>query len=462
MRIIIIGAGITGCLIAHALSKKQCEVLVLEKENDVCLGASGANSAIVHPGYDPDPHTSKAHFNVLGARMYESLCKELQVDYKQIGSYVLSEKVHDPILVRLEKQANERAIPCVCHERHQILENEPYVSDTIQSGLYFPTTAIITPWQVGIAALEEAVLNGVSVKFEHRVMAIEKKAEEFLVSCDDEVFTCDILINCAGVHADDITKLLTVCPYTIQAKKGEYVVLDHDKPAFVHHVLFPVPTSNSKGVLIVPTIHENVLVGPNSLFCEDRDDVDTTDALDQVLMDAKRLIPNIPLHRQIHSYAGMRPSSDLHDFYIQEDENVKNFIHVACIESPGLASSPAIAKYVTETLLKLEDKPSYIRRRPWITMENMSDKQKDELIKKDSDFSKVICRCEKITLGQIKDLFDRPLAPVTIKGINRRCRTGMGACQGGFCEEKLVKILASYGIDAHVNVKEMKSGDQNV
>ena len=443
--ITIIGAGITGSLIAHRLSKLDLKVLVLEKENDVAEGATGANSAMVHSGHDPKPGTLKCRYNLLGNRMYPELCKELQVSYVPIGAYVAAGgEEEEEKLDQLIAQCEERNVPYEVMDGDTARKTEPNLADRITKVLSLPTTGIVTPWEVVFAAMEEAMLNGVEVKLNYEVSSIEKKEDHFVIN--DEICT-KVLINCAGAHCDDITNMLRESPYKVLARKGEYFVLDHLNGTFVNHVIYPTPSAKGKGVLAIPTVHGNVLLGPNSDDCEDVEDDSTGSGLDYIRNEINKTMKNIPYHKMIHTFAGLRPHIDLKDFYIQEDDLVENFIHVAGIESPGLSAAPAIAKDVVENILlpKFEGykvKETYNHRKPFINMDKMSDEEKSALIEKDPDFGRIICRCEKISMGQIKDVINRICGARSIKGVKMRCRPGMGRCQGGFCEPEVLKILA--------------------
>lgn len=442
--VIIIGAGITGCLIAHELSKKECKVTVIDKKADVANGASGANSAIVHSGHDPKTGTLKAKFNLQGNRMYPDLCKELKVAYKPIGAFVVATSPQEEeTLEGLIQNCVDREIPHEVLSGEKAREIEPNLSDDVTKALSLPTTGVITPWEVCIAAMEESIYNGVDLKLNEEVISIEKKDNKFIIKTNKDVYEAKTLINCAGVYADEISKMLNVGGYKITARRGEYYVLDH-KQQFVHKVIYPVPSDKGKGVLAVPTVHNNVLLGPNAEFIEDKEDNETTNALQALRKDLGKTLKNIPYQHIIHTYAGLRPTGDTHDFVIKEDEEIKNYIHVSCIESPGLTAAPAIAKYVCEELIN-DDYPlkeEYIRRQKHIIMAELSDEEKQKMIEADPDYGKIICRCERVSLGEIKDVIHRACGAVSINGVKKRCRPGMGTCQGGFCEPQILDILA--------------------
>lgn len=454
--IVIIGAGITGSLIAYELSKYELNVLVLEKENDVAEGATGANSAMIHSGHDPKKGTLKCKYNVLGNRMYPQLCKDLQVAYDSIGAFVVAtsdeEKEKIDVLVN---QCIEREIPYEVLDGDKAKELEPNLSDDVVEALSLPTTGIIVPWEVTIAAMEEAMLNGVELKLNYEVKTITKDNDCFVIN--DDIKT-KIIINCAGAHCDDITNMLRVSPYKVETRKGEYFVLDHLNDSFVKRVIYPVPSSKGKGILAIPTVDKNVLLGPNSDYIEDKDDDSTGTGLDLIRSQIGKTVKNIPFNKLIHTFAGLRPHIDLGDFYIKEDDEVTNFIHVAGIESPGLTSAPAIAKDVVDNIVlpKYENcklKEDYKHRKPFIHLKDLSDDKKNELIEKDSDFGRIICRCEKISKGEIKDVIHRKCGARTIKGVKMRCRPGMGRCQGGFCEPEVVKILSE---ELNVSIKDIE------
>ena len=443
--IIIIGAGISGSLIAHALSKKNVHVIVLEKSNDVANMASGANSAIIHSGHDPKPNTLKAKLNVQGNRMYPNLCKELQVDFKQVGAYVVATNAEEEQqLQTLVQQCQQRDIPYSILTKEQLKQSEPNLSDAITLGLSLPTTGIVTPWQVCIAAMEEAILNGTQLCLNERVVAIEKKHDIFYVHTNKQVHQAHIVINCAGVYADQIANMICKPQYEITPRRGEYFILDRSQSNFMKHIIYPVPTKKGKGVLMVPTIHGNLLIGPNAENMDDKEGTQTSDALNFVKSQITKTIQNVPFHQIIHTYAGLRPTGNTGDFYIQEDKEVQNFIHVSCIESPGLASAPAIAQMVVEDILGKHhfiQKETYQRRRKPFVMKDMSPEEKNACIQKNPDCGKIICRCEQISLAEIKDVIHRPCPATTVKGVKRRCRPGMGRCQGGFCEPLVYDIL---------------------
>ena len=442
--IVIIGAGITGCLIAHELSKMKCNVVVIEKNFDVATMASGANSAIIHSGHDPKEGTLKAKFNLEGNRLYPELCKELKVAYKNIGAFVVATNLEEEkTLEGLILNCENRKIPYEILNAEEARNLEPNLADGITKVLSLPSTGIITPWEVCIAAMEESINNGVILKLNEEVKDIKKENDKFIITTNKSTYDTKIVINCAGLYADEIAKLVNADSYKITARRGEYLVLDH-KQQFIKRVIYPIPSVKGKGVLAIPTIHNNILLGPNAEYVDDKEDNETTNALSAVKKDILRVLKNIPFQNVIHTYAGLRPTGDTHDFVIKEDENVKNFIHVSCIESPGLTAAPAIAKYVCEELIHedYELKKEYIHRKRHIVMNDLNDDEKKKLIEMNPDYGKIICRCEKVSLGEIKDVINRSCGATSINGVKKRCRPGMGTCQGGFCEPQILDILS--------------------
>lgn len=453
--VVIIGAGIVGSFIAHSLSKKECRVLVLDKNADVADGATMANSAIVHSGHDPKPDTLKEKLNVRGNRMYPAVCKELGVSYLPVGAFVAAtDDVESSTLQMLYQQAVERDIPAKILSGEEARKLEPNLSDAITQVLDLPTTGIIYPWEVAIALMEEAVLNGAHLKLEEAVTGIEKQEEVFSIHTSKGCYQSKYVVNAAGVYADDIYQMVLDTlgiqekkEFSVKPRRGEYYVLDKMKEPLVSRVIYPVPGPSGKGVLVVPTTHGNILLGPNAENIEDKEAVNTTaDALSYVKQNVCKTVKNIPFDKVIRTFAGLRPSSDVNDFVIEESKEVSGFVNVAGIESPGLASAPAIAEYVCETVMKeafsFPLKEEFVRRVPLKCLRDMSDEEKNKLVKENPDYGQIICRCEQVSKGEIIDAIRRPVGAKTVKGVKKRVRPGMGRCQGGFCEPAVVDILA--------------------
>lgn len=465
--ILIIGAGITGTFLARTLARYELKLALVDKEDDIACGATMANSAIIHSGHDPKPGTLKARFNVRGNEMYEDICRELGVAFRRCGALVAAcTAPEEAILDTLEQQAKERHIPVSRLSRPQALAREPRLSDHVTAALELPSTGIITPWEVAIALTEEAVMNGTQLFLESQVESIrvaDTATDRSVSGRFFEVATCmkngtrrilkaRYVINAAGVHADRIYAMVSPIEqgkekrFAITPRKGEYFVLDHEEPSLVSRVIYPVPSDRGKGVLAVPTIHHNLLIGPSSDFVADRDDLgNTAQALSYVRREAARIVKDIPFHKVIRNFAGLRPTGTTHDFIIEEAPDVPGFILTAAIESPGLTAAPAIAEYVTHTILApkltLTPRAHYRRRRPFLSLAELSPEEYNKKIRENPAFGRMVCRCEQITEAEILDAIHRPAGARTLKGVKKRCRPGMGRCQGGFCEPLITEIL---------------------
>lgn len=446
--IAIIGAGIIGSFLAKDLSKYNFKVAVIEKGNDIALGATMANSAIIHSGHDPKEGTLKAKLNVRGNEMYEQVCADLNCTFKRIGAYVLATNDEEcKTLEQLYLQAQKRKIESEIQEACDIKKHEPNLSKDVVKGLWLPTTAIIYPWEVAIALLENAVDNGVQLLLNEEVYSIDKD-EYYRIHTTNTTIDAKVVINCAGVFADEIYRMVSKnVPFSITARKGEYFVLDKLVKPLVNHVIYPVPSKLGKGVLIVPTTHGNTLLGPTSFEIDDKKAINNTKAgLDYVREQISKLIEPIPMDKVIRTFAGNRPSGSTHDFIIEEANDCPYFYNVAAIESPGLASAPAISEYLINMMknkIVFESNPKYIpKRKPYLDLKQCTEAQRDELVKSNPQYAHMVCRCECVTEGEIVDAIHRTCGATTVKGVKKRVRPGMGRCQGGFCEPLVVDILA--------------------
>ncbi len=447
--IIIIGAGAVGAFIARNLSKYQVSTLVLEKETDVCDATSMANSAIAHSGYDPLPGTKKAYFNVKGNQMLDDICRDLDVSFVRNGTLtVATEDEQLPLLDELAERSKQNGVPCKLLSAEEVKKEEPNIVPNVKGALLCPTGGIINPFELVSHAFENALDNGVKLSLCTEVKDIKRVGDHFVVITNKGDFEAKIVINAAGVYSDKIAAMIEKIDWSITPRKGEYYVLDHFSPNFVNHVIFPLPSSKGKGILVTKTTSGNYLVGPSSEFVDDKDDVSTDSlTLGQVKSGAGTLIQNIPFNQQIRVYSGLRATPSTHDFIIEPSKSYENFINVAGIESPGLVSSPAIGEYVVEELVSkvidLKKKDDYKAAiRPYVHRLELTTEERNKLIAKDPAFGTVICNCEKVSLGEIKDVLSRSLPCLTIKALKKRTRAGFGKCQGGFCQPQVVRILA--------------------
>lgn len=449
---VVIGAGIIGSMIARELSRYELKVLVVEKENDVANVQTLANSAILHSGHNPTPGSLKAKLNVLGNKMYDELEKELEIPVLRSGAFVAAhneeeEKVLDTLLsTAIANGVKEVFI--LSYDEAKL--SEPNLSNTITKVLSLPTTKVTYPWEVAFAAMENAMANGIEFKKNALVTGILKKDDCFIIKVNDkeEIVTKNV-INAAGVACDDIAGLVEKnVPYKVLARKGEYFVVDKRMKGFVNHVLYPLPTELGKGVLITPQVHGEILLGPNSVNVSDKFNPTTSyEGLSYVKQNATALADNIPFGSIIRSFAGIRATINMEDFYIKESLEVKGFYHVAGIDSPGLTAAPAIAKYLLSDVININkdyqvksDFNPYRKKKK--AFRDLDLNLQKELISKDPRYGNIICKCERITEKEIVDAIHAPLGSNTIKGIKKRTRAGAGLCQGGYCEEKVVKLIS--------------------
>lgn len=447
--IAIIGAGVIGASIFRELMKYDLKVVVIEKENDVAMGTSKANSGIVHAGYDPKAGTLMAKYNVRGNEMFEDICRELSVPFKRNGSLVLAFDEADMERVKaLYENGNAVGVKGLeILNREQVLEKEPNISPQIAGALYAPTGAIVGPYEYTIALMENAVANGGVLKLDSEVTAIEKENFFRIITARGEVIESRFIINAAGVYADKIHNMACKESFKINPIKGEYFVMDNSQGHVVSHTVFQCPSLKGKGVLVTPTVHGNLLVGPNVESVEDKDNVSTNaENLEYIRNKSLKTTDKINFRETIRNFAGLRANPDCGDFIVEENEEVKGFIDVAGMKSPGLSSAPAIAEDVIEILkgagLDAERKANFIDERKQINFMELSQEEKGELIKKDKRYGRIICRCESITEGEIVDSIKRSFGKISLDGVKRRCRPGMGRCQGGFCGPRVQEVIA--------------------
>ncbi len=449
--VLIIGAGITGTMIARELSKYSLKTAVIEKDNDVGNKTTNANSAIIHSGYDPIPGTLKTKFNVLGNPMFDEIAKDLDVPFYRIGSLTVAlydEQVE--ILKELAKRSEENGVEVELLNAAEVKKLEPNISNNVKGALLAKTAGVIDPFKLCVHAMENAMDNGVSLFLEEEVVSLRKDNDCYIVKTNKNEYQTKIVINAAGNYADKIAEMVEPIDWKITPRKGEYFVLDHYSAGLVNHVIFPLPSEKGKGILVTVTSSGNYLVGPSSEVVNEKDDYSTDGlTLANVRKQATDMVPSIPFNQVIRTFSGLRPTCTRHDFVIEYSKKDKNFINVGGIESPGLVSSPAIAKYVVNELvkpiIKLENKDKYNPKvRPYHRLFNMSLDGDYSFANDNRDYAKIICNCEKVTLGEILDVLNRNCAPRSVKGVKRRTRAGFGRCQGGFCQPKIVLLLAKY------------------
>lgn len=448
--VVIVGAGVTGAFIARELSKHDLKVCMIEKEADVAMGTSKANSAIVHAGYDASPKTLKARLNVRGNKLLHHIAEELNVSYKQIGSLVLCFQTTDmPKLEELMHRGITNGIEgleIIWGEK--LKEMEPNISPDVLAALYAPSAGIVCPYELTLHAAENAVENGVELKLECEVNSIRFENGLFILSTSKGELKTKYLVNAAGLNSDQISRMAGDESFSIHPRKGEYILLDKKYGKLVNRVIFQLPSDKGKGVLVTPTVDGNLLIGPNAQEVQVREDMSTTTSgLSEILKSARLSVPTLDSRGIITSFAGLRAGTDEGDFILRASSFNHQLIHAAGIESPGLTAAPAIGEEITELLrengLQMVQKQNFtpVTTRIEATRE-MSEAAINELIQKNTEYGKIVCRCEKVTEGDVIASIHRTIGAKDLDAVKRRTRAGMGRCQGGFCSPRIVEILS--------------------
>ena len=449
--VIIVGAGVIGGMLARELSKFQLSVCLLEKENDVATGATKANSGIVHGGYDPVPGTLKAKLNATGVEMLFHAAEELHVPIKRNGSMVCAfgtEAEHE-LLDELYDQGQRNGIPglkILTGDEARALE--PNLSPAVSKVLHVTNAGIVCPYSLAIAAVGNAMDNGVELKLNFQVAAIDKKNEFTVSSADGQMVQGRYLVNCAGGYSDKIAEMVGDGSFKIIPRAGEYMLLDKAEGGRVSHTLFQCPTAEGKGILVSPTVHGNLLVGPTATKVETPESRDTTMAgLDIVEMLSRKSVPSVNYRQVITSFTGVRSSTAEGEFVLKASDVVHGLVHAGAVDSPGLTCCVSIAKFLVDILgqegLELTEKKKWnpYRKNMWAFHE-MTDEEKDAVIKRDPAYGKVVCRCEGISEGEILEAIRTNPPARDLDAVKRRTRSGMGRCQGGFCSPYVMELIA--------------------
>ncbi len=449
--VIIIGAGVIGGMAARELSRYQLSVCLLEKENDVATGASSANSGIVHGGYDPEPGTLKAKLNTVGVDLLYKAAQELHAPVLHNGSLVCAFGAEeDPVVQELYERGIENNIPGLkILSGDEVRAIEPHLSSAITSALQVTNAGIICPYELTIAAVGNAMDNGVTLMRNFPVASIEKCEGGYTVaSANGETVTGTYILNCAGGFSDKVAKMVGDDHFTIIPRAGEYILLDKTEGFRVKHTIFQVPSAEGKGILVSPTVHGNLLTGPTAAKVATPESRDTTPAgLDQVQRLAAKSVPSVNFRQVITSFSGVRSSEKSGDFIIEPSKHAPGVVHVAAIDSPGLTCCVSIAQYAVELLAKqglaLTEKADWngSRENPHAFRE-MNDEDKNAYIQQNPDFGKIVCRCETVSEGEIRAAIRRNPGARDIDGVKRRTRSGMGRCQGGFCGPYVMALIA--------------------
>lgn len=459
--VVVVGGGVIGGTILRELTKYELSVCMLERENDVCMGQSKANSGIVHAGFDAQEGTLKAKFNVLGNQMMANYCAELGVKYKNNGSLVVAFSPEEmEALKALKARGEKNGVPDLeLIGQDELFRLEKNVSKTAQGALFAKTGGIVCPYELTIAAIGNAMDNGATLKTEFEAVKAEKIDGGWrVVSASGDSVEAKLVIDCAGYESGNVARLFGDDSLKIGGRRGEYILLDRESGDFSSHTLFFTPTAKGKGILVSPTVDGNLLLGPTADEVDDNDTATTADGIKSVIKKAGEMCENVPLFNTITSFAGVRAYSDRHDFVLEESKMADGLILCAGIESPGLTSAPAIAKFVVEELvggkLSLRKNEQFNGKREADNFfSTLSNEEKNEIIKKNPAFGKIVCRCEKITEGEIALAITKNPPAKTVDAVKRRTRAGMGRCQGGFCQPQVAELIAKY---ASIPFEEVK------
>lgn len=448
--VVVIGGGVVGGMILRELTKYDLKVAMIEKNCDVSMGQSKANSGIVHAGFDAPTGSNKAKFNVMGAKIMQSVCSELGVKYKNNPSFVVAFSNEElETLKELKVRGENNGVDDLSIiSKEELLKFEPNVSDEAVGALYAKTAGIVCPYNLAIASIGNAMDNGAQLVLNFDTVKVEKQDGLIkLTSSDNREVLTKLVINSAGAGSQRIANMFNDYSFTIGFRRGEYMLLDRESGSLVNSTLFFAPTKKGKGVLVAKTVDGNVLLGPTSTEDGNENPITTDEGFAYIREKAGKMIKNIPYYNVITSFSGVRAFCDRHDFVIEFSEVESNLINIAGIESPGLTSAPAIAKHVVEELvakrLTLNSNKNFNgKREAEYFFKDLSIEGKNEVIKNDSTYGKIVCRCEVITEGEIRRAIRQNPKATTVDGVKLRTRAGMGRCQGGFCQSRIVEILA--------------------
>ena len=472
--IVIIGGGILGCFTARNLARYNWNIAVFEKNCDVCTEVSKANTAIIYSGYDPKPGSLKARMSIQAIQNFERLCESLSVRHSKLGSLMVSFGDRgDSALIEKYNQGKLNGVADLrIISAAETIALEPGINNSVTGALYAPDAATLNPWELGIAGAVNAANNSVSFNFNAEITGIEKKDDVYILFIGDRAVTAKAVVNCAGLFGDEVSEMINYPRFKIETSVADYLLLDEKARSFVNHIVMYEPEEKRKRISIVPTVDGNILLGPSRIKTDSKESFDTTRVgCEQISNAAEYVFPNLPLNTVIRTFASIRPSISLlnldeegnyyptservHDLLIYETEN-PGFINLAGIKTPGLTCCDEIGKHVTDMLLDILGNPgentefSEKVEKPKRFRE-MTYKEQDELIKKDHCNGKIVCRCRHITEAEIRRSIRETLGAKTLDGVKRRMGAQMGRCQGGFCTQKIIEILAEelgVGIEA--------------
>lgn len=449
--ILIAGAGITGVALACELSRYRASILVLDSASDVAEGATKANSGIVHAGYDAVPGTKKSYFNVRGASMFPQVCSALSVPYRRCGALVIGfDDQDDQALHRLLDRGSENGVSGLRILSHaEALALEPSLNPEVRSALEVPGSAIVSPYELAFALADKAALNGARFQFGREIISAEKIRDGLwqVSSVGGEIFTCKVFVNCAGTSGAFLHNQISNTPLHMTHRRGQYYLLDRAQNSPFSRTVFQCPSAMGKGVLVTPTVHGNLLIGPNAEDIDDPLDTSTTSAgLSTVLARALRTWPKLSVRTNITNFSGIRAHLNTDDFSVGPVSGAPDAFEAIGIESPGLSSAPAVAEALSGQIaahLSLKEKSTFISPPPRPkSFHDMNDAERAEAVRNNPEYGNIVCRCEVVTEAEIRASLRRPVPAVSIDGVKRRTRAGMGRCQGGFCCPRVAQIIS--------------------
>lgn len=464
--VVIIGAGAVGCAIARELSRYKLDVTVVDKNEDIGGDASKSNSAIIHTGYDASPGTLESQLVVAANPMYDKIAEELDVPFKRIGAILpaVTQEQFEKLPEIKHKAFLNRVYDVEYKTGEELLLMEPNLNPEVKGGLYIPRESIIDPFILVQALAENANENGVNFLLNTKVTDIrtENGAVKEVVTTGGTIMA-DYVINAAALYCDEIAAMVGKADYKVVARRGQFYILDKNTDCKVKQIVLPIPTKVTKGKLMCPTIHGNMLVGPTAEDLDNKTDKSvTSDGLASILEDVKRLIPGVNIRDSITQYSGLRPNRNPEGLHVDTYDDLKGYINLSGVRSTGLTLSVAMGVYVAdlmrETGAVMEPKENFIERRKGVLRFHELDRaQQDEAVKRNPLYGKIVCRCETITEGEILDCIHRPLGARSMDAVKRRVRAGMGRCQGGFCGPKVIEILAR---ELGITVEEVNKNNE--
>ncbi|MEM1483893.1 NAD(P)/FAD-dependent oxidoreductase [Oscillospiraceae bacterium PP1C4] len=449
--VLVIGAGAVGCAVARELTKYQLKVMVVDKNEDVGGDASKSNSAIIHTGYDASPGTLESELVVAANPMYDELTADLDVPFSRIGGILpaFTDEQYEKLPSLKEKAFKNRVYDIEYLTSEQLLEMEPNLNPEVKAGLYIPRESIIDPFLLVVAMAENAQENGATFLLNTKVTGIKMDGDKVAgAETTAGEIEAKYIVNAAGLHCDDIAEMVGKNDYFVNARKGQFYILDKNTSCKVNHIVLPIPTKLTKGKLMCPTIHGNMLVGPTAEDLTDKCDTSTnSEGLTTIQTDVKRLVPNVNLRDTITQYSGLRPNRNPEGLHVDTYDDVKNYVNLSGVRSTGLTASVALGKFVAQTLINIGMPAAFnlhfkAKRKGIIRFHELTREEQDAVIRKNPLYGTVICRCETITEGEIVEAIRRPIPARSMDAIKRRLRAGMGRCQGGFCGPRVVEILA--------------------